>query len=154
MKLIVNHSYLVNKGAEWLNKKAPNINYKCQFVCVELVCQGINEIPDIIGLSPYRNILIEVKVSKSDFLRDKNKKCRKKGIPHLGNRRFYLTPKNLISEKDLPEKWGLLEFDGNNIEIKKDSEWFEDVDDKASNFIYYSIIRRLNKPQVFDFRKK
>ena len=149
-KINVSHKELVDAGATWLNKKAPNVFYKCQFVCKEMKCLGTNEIPDIIGLRPTGSILIEVKISIADFRKDRNKKGRDKNIPQLGKRKLYLAPKGLIETRMLPDSWGLLEWNGNEIELTKHSSEF--VESKESlNFIYHSILRRSIKPQVFSF---
>ena len=66
MNINITHDDLVRLGAKWLNKSAPNVFYKCQYVCTELVCAGTNEIPDIVGIRPTGNILIEVKISRTD----------------------------------------------------------------------------------------
>lgn len=147
------HSFLVDIGAVWLHKKASNIYYRCQFVCKEFNAQGTNEIPDIFGLRPNNNVLIEVKVSRSDFLHDFKKDGRNDEKLQLGNYRFYLVPKNLVKPDEIPNKWGLLEFDGKDIEMAKKPEKVEGCD-YAASAIYYSILRRTNKYQVFDFKKK
>lgn len=151
MKSKVTHNELVSIGAKWLNKSAPNIFYKCQYVCTELTCAGTNEIPDIVGIRPTGNILIEVKVSRADFKKDFMKKSRNSEELQIGKRRLYLAPKGLINIEEIPNKWGLLEWDGKCIEIAKHSEDFQE-DKNAINFIYYSILRRTNKPQVFKFK--
>ncbi|EEO7295542.1 hypothetical protein G6599_004807, partial [Salmonella enterica] len=48
----------------------------------------------------------EVKVSRSDFLRDKHKPHRQRG--GLGDYRYYMCPEGIINISDLPDRWGLL----------------------------------------------
>jgi len=48
--------------------------------------------------------MIECKATRSDFLSDKTKPFRKKPERGVGNYRYYMTPPNLISADDLPEK--------------------------------------------------
>lgn len=148
----VSHRELVELGAKWLNKKAPNIHYKSQFVCAELVCLGASEIPDIFGLRPQGHVLIEVKVSRQDFLKDKKKMGRNPERLQLGNMRLYLAPEGLISVDELPDNWGLLEYDGKDIKIIHHSKWVKCCP-ISTGYVYHSIMRRLLKPQVFDFRK-
>ena len=114
------HDELLQVGAKWLNKDAPNIHYKSQLVCTELACSGSSEIPDILGLRPQGNILIEVKVSVEDFKRDFKKKCRNRESLQIGFKRFYLIPKGLVPLDQIPANWGLLEYDGSEIEISID----------------------------------
>lgn len=146
------HRQLVLIGARWLNKKASNVFYRSRYVLTEFVCQGTREIPDILGLRPYGNVLIEVKTSRSDFKKDFLKDGRRRDVLQLGHRRFYLTPVGLVSPEELPDGWGLLESNGSDIALVKHSDKFEE-DRKAINFIYHSILSRTVKPQVFDFRK-
>lgn len=152
MNLPITHRELVLIGAKWLNKKAPNIHYKCQFVCAELVCQGLDEKPDIFGLSPHQNgtVKIEVKVSRADFMKDSEKISHQK--VSLGAKKFYLAPKGLIKVDELPMYWGLLEFDGKNIEIVKHPTECA-IDEKQLFFVYHSLLRRTQKPQIYNFRK-
>jgi len=147
------HRELVEIGSSWLLKKTKNYHYKCQFVCPELVCQGGTEDPDIFGLKPYGHVMIEVKVSRSDFLKDKKKRGRDPRHKQLGGYRLYLTPEGLIKVEELPEGWGLLEWDGKKINIIKDSVFFKE-DFEAAGYFYHSILRRLFKPQEFNFREK
>jgi len=145
------HDELLQVGAKWLNKDAPNIHYKSQLVCTELACSGSSEIPDILGLRPQGNILIEVKVSVEDFKRDFKKKCRNPESLQIGFKRFYLIPKGLVPLDQIPANWGLLEYDGSEIEISRHSNEFQE-NQRSVTFIYYSLLRRTNKPQIFDFK--
>lgn len=52
-------------------------------------------------------VLVECKVTRSDFLADKAKPHRHVG--GIGNWRYYMAPEGLISPEELPEKWGLVE---------------------------------------------
>ena len=148
----ITHRFLVDKGAYWLNKQASNVFYRSQYVLTEFSCQGVNEYPDIFGIRPYGHVLIEVKVSRADFKKDEKKRGRDPRFKQLGDSRFYLAPKGMISVEELPEKWGLLEWNGNRIEVTKESESFDGCD-KAAGFVMYSVIRRLHKQQIFDFKE-
>jgi len=146
------HRQLVLLGAKWLNKKASNVFYRSPYVITEFLCQGTREIPDILGLRPNGNILIEVKTSRTDFKKDVFKEGRRTDVLQLGHRRFFLTTVDLICQDELPPGWGLLESNGFEIVLIKHSDKFEE-DRKAINFIYHSILSRTVKPQVFDFKK-
>lgn len=130
------------------------------------------EIPDLIGFDSEQSILIEVKVSRSDFLSDKKKPHRAKG---MGNWRFYCCPKGLIKINELPAKWGLIyidekgkariEYDCRRKKIKEEcvnercrqvypegfyyrvvraaENWFE-ADVIAERRIMYTALRRLH----------
>jgi len=103
------------------------------------------EIPDVIGFSAYRSILIECKVSRADFLRDKRKPHRNY-IRALGNLRYFLTLPNVACPEDIKNGWGLLYATDKEITEVKESEYFGDDSVKAGEWsILYSIVRRLNK---------
>ena len=94
------HRKLVEISYEWLIKR-------CGFAFKELRSLS-NECPDVLGFRADESILIECKVSRSDFLADKNKPFRKISCNGMGNYRLYCCPKGLIKKEELPEKWGLI----------------------------------------------
>lgn len=96
------HKEGVEIAYRWLLK-----NGKVGFALKELSTMA-SEIPDVIGFDSWQSIVIEVKVSRSDFLSDKKKPHRTKG---MGNWRFYCCPKGMIKKEELPEKWGLIYID-------------------------------------------
>lgn len=59
--------------------------------------------------------MVEVKVSRSDFLADKRKKFRGNPKPGVGDWRFYLSPEGVVNEEDLPEGWGLLHYKNGKV---------------------------------------
>lgn len=94
------HKSLVSLGIRWLKQR-------CSIVFYEFTTAA-NESPDIIGWGSGFSILIECKVTRSDFLQDSKKLVRR--YPHLGmgQQRYYLCPPEVITIEDLPESWGLL----------------------------------------------
>jgi hypothetical protein len=153
-KSFISHSDLVKLGALWLNKKAENINTRCPYVLTEFLCQGQNEIPDIFGLCPYHNVMIEVKVSRSDFKSDFKKRGRSPILSQIGNRRYYLCPENMIKIEEVPAFWGLLYVNQmKQISVIKKSEWF-DCNYENVVYFYHSILRRSFPQQVFKFKQK
>jgi hypothetical protein len=81
-------------------------------VAVSEVAGGwTGEIPDAIGfsLSHWESgaTVIEVKVSRSDFLADRKKPHRQAG--GMGRWRYYMAPVGLIALGELPAGWGLIE---------------------------------------------
>ena len=148
----ISHSSLVEKGAHWLKVTASNIRYRSPFVVTEFDCAGINEIPDVFGLNPDRHVLIEVKTSRADFKQDFKKRARQEYVSKIGNYRFYLAPTNLIKVSELPDKWGLLEWNGKTIKIIHNPVYIPS-EGNGVEFIYNSILRRKHKYQIFNFRK-
>lgn len=106
------HKDLVEIAYRWLLKNAGvGIAFK-ELKSID------REIPDAIGFGAWKSVLIECKVSRSDFLSDKKKPHRAKG---MGNWRFYMCPRGLIKIDELPDKWGLIYVNENGkVKIEHD----------------------------------
>jgi hypothetical protein len=112
----MNHAFLVAKAVEWLRR------YRCGVVLSEQACVS-GEMPDAIGWKrACHSVLVECKISRADFLADRNKPFRQ--TPHLGvgSERFYLVPKALVRLEELPPGWGLLEYRNRGIETVRASK--------------------------------
>lgn len=117
------HYKLCCEGAKWLHKNMIQERDgswvgTCKIVAVELVTAGA-ENPDVWGLAGGNSAVIEVKTSRSDFLHDKKKLCRKMENYSCGNYRYYLVPEGLVSEEEIPEKWGLLYWTGTEVKLTR-----------------------------------
>jgi hypothetical protein len=78
--------------------------------------------PDAIGWKrACHSVLVECKVSRADFLADRDKPFRQKPETGVGCERYYLAPQGLIGAAELPAHWGLLEVNGREIEKVKAS---------------------------------
>lgn len=139
------HSDLVDIGYNWILKR-------CGFAFKEFKCLS-NEIPDVLGFRSEGTFLLEVKVSRQDFLKDKNKLFRLKPELGVGDWRFFIVTSGLISVDELPDMWGLLEVDekGKVIEVYNPfgkgnvySKWKRHTKNiKAETQFMYSALRRL-----------
>ena len=149
------HRRLCELGARWLRRHKENIVVpNCPYVTVELVTIN-QETPDIFGWDFWSTTLIEVKVSRPDFLADGRKHFRKHPEQGMGTLRLYLCPEGLVSPDELPERWGLLEEKNGRITIKVKPEPFQQKDFLNENRLYASVFRRCGiKPQIFEFRKR
>lgn len=140
------HKELVEIGYRWLLKNGGvGVAFK-ELKSIDA------EIPDVIGFDSWQSILIEVKVSRSDFLSDKKKPHRAKG---MGNWRFYMCPKGMIKKEELPEKWGLIYVDENGkskieydcrtkrIMEKCITEW--DKEEHPEGFYYRTVLDEENR---------
>ena len=88
-------------GVRWLSRH-------CSVVLYEFATAA-DENPDVIGWAPGAgSVLIECKLTRADFLRDAMKAVRRNPRAGMGQRRYYLSPPDVIQVKDLPPKWGLL----------------------------------------------
>lgn len=150
------HKQLTARGARWLRQKGFGV------IASELVTHRPGEQADVIGFRSTCSGLIEVKVSRSDFLADRRKPHRQSG--GLGNYRFYLCPPSLILPEDLPERWGLLYAEPRRIVevvrppgnvwpvvdsrlLESGSPWAafaHPSDASAERALLYSIARRLS----------
>jgi hypothetical protein len=98
------HAQLVEKAVRWLRR------YRCGVVLSEQACLS-GEMPDAIGWKQAcHSVLVECKLTRGDFLADREKPFRKKPEKGVGSERFYLTPPALIKIEELPVGWGLLEY--------------------------------------------
>jgi hypothetical protein len=139
------HTLLCEQGGKWLKKHERNIEIpNCSTIAVDMTTIEF-ETPDIIGWNSTSSIMIEVKVSRSDFKKDKLKKFRIETEKGVGEYRYYLSPTNLIKENEIPDKWGLLYFnDDGKIDIIKLAE-YQPSNLKAERNMLLSLIRRIKK---------
>ena len=97
--------------ADWGAKRIRSMGYN--FSCSNMTSATHGEQPDILGISSFgESILIEVKVSRSDFLADKKKPWRSNPEMGMGDFRVYLAPKGLLKPEDIPYGWMLWEVHG------------------------------------------
>jgi len=109
------HEQLVERAVLWLR------SYRCGVVLSEQACVS-GEMPDAIGWKKAsHSVLVECKISRADFLADRDKPFRLKPEKGVGSERFYLTPPNLIRIEELPVGWGLLECRRDRIEMMRAS---------------------------------
>jgi hypothetical protein len=110
-KKIMTHSQLVDKAVCWLR------SYRCGVVLSEQACIS-GEMPDAIGWKrACHSVLVECKVTRSDFLADSAKPFRLKPGQGVGCERFYLVAAGLIRCEELPKGWGLLECIRGKVEV-------------------------------------
>ena len=168
------HYKLCCEGAKWLYRKKWN-HEKCKnracfateacgaclwykYVAVELNTYQ-NEQTDVWGIGSFNySVVIEVKTSHSDFLADKKKWCRsdvaEEKNKQAGRHRWYLCPEGVIKKEELPDKWGLLYWDGKKVYPVKAPRQFDNTA-AADMAILTSILRRENFPQkIFNYRNK
>jgi hypothetical protein len=104
------HGQLVEMAVRWLRR------YRCGVVLSEQACVS-GEMPDAIGWKrTCHSVLVECKVTRSDFLADRGKPFRAKPEQGVGCERFYLAPAGLVRREELPQGWGLLEVRHNKVE--------------------------------------
>lgn len=164
------HAQLVKIGERWLRGTAG-----CQVVAAELASMS-GQTADVIGFKSMESYLIECKISRSDFYRDKKKPHQCDSERSMGNYRWYLTPPGLLSPDDLPQGWGLLEPATRGVKVIRGTlrpsawEWnaetetgtvkhprvaaahrFNTVALGSERAVIFSIARRLQE-QISDFK--
>lgn len=129
------HSTLVAMGVRWLGRQ-------CSVVLYEFSTPA-DENPDVIGWVPGAgSVLIECKLSRTDFLKDAMKMFRKNPRVGMGHRRYYLCPAELIQVKDLPAKWGLLWASKGQIIVMREARGHAARNLAAEIYFLSSMLRR------------
>jgi len=109
------HAQLVEKAGRWLRA------YRCGVVLSEQACAS-GEMPDAIGWKrASHSVMVECKITRADFLADRDKPWRRKPESGVGCERFYLTPADLVRSEEIPAGWGLLELRKHGVEMVKAS---------------------------------
>ena len=92
------HDRLVQRAERWLLKTKG-----CAFALTDRMGTINQEQPDAIGWMnlDMRSLLVEVKVSRSDFLADKGKKFRRYPTLGMGDWRYYLCPPGVMAPDEL-----------------------------------------------------
>lgn len=150
------HKELIPIAYKWAMTKG-----KCGVAFKELNTLTCNsEYPDILGIQGAGNtLLIEVKVSRTDFLADAKKTFRKYPNLGMGTYRFYFCPVGLIKVDELPTGWGLIYVDEFGTNYKKPrcvhnpycksltgNIWQDRLEKnwRAEHGLMYSALRRLH----------
>ena len=130
------HAEMCKRAAAWLRSNG------CAIAVYEVVAMA-NEKPDAIGWRSYRSYVVEVKMSRADFMRDKNKWHRKEAGRCMGDYRYYFCPPDILLASDMPPKWGLVYCDGRKCRVIVKAEKFDDANLDAERAFLVSIARRL-----------
>lgn len=137
------HKELVGVAARWLRDKR-----RCGVVLTE---KGTNEICDAIGWTDLRrfprSIVVECKVSETDFKADQRKPHRRDPWWGLGMERWYLTPRGLLWEHVVspswPERWGLLELtESGRITARRVAPVVMPIEDGSAEEGFYRVAER------------
>src|SRR5687768_8242931 len=135
----MNHDELVKRAFSWLKN-----NKRCSIVASELVTSGM-ETPDVIGWNGWVSMLVEAKISVSDFRADRRKIFRTLAGRGMGVHRYYIVPSDLVDVilPLMPDGWGLLSCGvRRKLVVERLSAVFQP---NAHNEILYlsSVIRRI-----------
>lgn len=105
------HADLCAIAVKWLKRPNSANGHGCEVAVSECRSGWTGEIPDAIGFraeyGQVTSVMVEVKVSRSDFLADRKKPFRLEGMG-VGTYRYYLCPEGLIQPEEVPAQWGLV----------------------------------------------
>lgn len=132
------HAELIDHAARWLQRTGHPI-------IITDMTHGGGETADAIGWNGARSTLIEVKVSRADFLADAKKWFRRMPERGMGGSRYYCAPVGLLTVSDMPPKWGLLEWDGRAIRVTLKAQVFQERGALSEIQLLTSAIRRVGQ---------
>jgi hypothetical protein len=107
------HQELCSLAVNWLQRAPGRSGPACQVAFSEAKGGWNGEIPDAIGFRTAAgdegSVVVEVKVSRSDYLADRLKAHRQDGSMGMGLYRYFMAPEGIIDVQELPQRWGLVE---------------------------------------------
>lgn len=130
------HQDLVARAVRWLKN-----TQGCSVVFSEMAPS--REVPDAIGWQGSYSILVEVKVSRSDFLKDRDKSWRRVPSIGMGGQRYYFTTPGIASVEEIPECWGLAECRDRHVRTLAKSNGFPHRNRTAEVAFLVSMLRRV-----------
>lgn len=143
------HKDLIPIAREWLRKTR-----KCSIVVSE-ISTSAPENPDALGWYGLQTHLVEVKASRSDFLRDRHKLSRRIPSTGMGQFRWYLTAPNVIHEiSELPDGWGWVCYENSKCRTVVKATFQPEVSHRYETAVLVSLLKRLgrNAPQGTSIR--
>jgi hypothetical protein len=112
-------------------------------VATEVSSVHADEQPDVFAVgNDGQTYLIEVKVSRADFLNDR-KKPHRSNETLLGNWRWYCAPSGIIEPHEVPPGWGLIQIVNGKLQERLPATHCTNVDHEAEKAILISIMRNV-----------
>jgi hypothetical protein len=161
------HANLCGLAVRWLKRPHSAGGHACTLAVSECRSGYAGEAPDAIGFRANWNngsVVVEVKVSRSDFLADRRKPHRKAGAG-MGTWRYYMAPAGLLTPDDLPERWGLLEVNarGHIMPVAGPAAarsrigdyldaWRHEPDHDAERDLLVLLLNRVDDPETVNLR--
>lgn len=161
-------------AAKWLKLPESKGGPGCNVALSECTGSYSGEIPDAIGFRSVGDeqfsVLVEVKVSRADFLADARKPHRAGDTLGMGAFRYYMAPVGIIDPCELPHGWGLVEVRGRSLSVKaghilemrrkelgnrKDySTWRHDHDAERETALLVRMLSRVGDAEVLQRQLK
>lgn len=134
------HASLVMAAAIWLRGSR-----RCKAVLTE-IASCYDEIPDVIGwLGGGSSIVVEVKISREDFLRDARKPFRRHPERGMGIYRYFFVPRGLLQPGDVPRNFGLAELRGERVFILRKPVPFAEYNWRNEMHLLVSAVDRVTR---------
>jgi hypothetical protein len=143
------HKELVLTAMEWLENE-----HKCPLVFPELKCSS-REIPDVIGFfDDGITVVIECKISKTDFSGDKKKPYRQYPEDGMGDYRYFAISRNIayLFADEIPENWGLVLFDNGTVKVEIEPKRFDYSNKRNESSLLVAAIRSMGITTAFHHR--
>lgn len=132
----MNHKQLVTRMVSWLRN---SMSYS---VVVAERSTAAGETPDVLGFRGATSLLIECKVSRADFMADRDKAWRAHAERGMGDIRYFAAPAGIVRPDELPANWGLLEV--RDKQVRRITDAVQQPANKRSEVLFLvSAIRRL-----------
>lgn len=137
----VDHKALTKVAVEWLRR-----HHRCGVILWEATTTAGGEEPDAIGWRMNGSVshLVEVKVSRSDFLADRDKMFRRFPGMGVGRYRWMLVPDGLVTASETPPGWGLVYHTGfaRSTRVVKKAEQQTEFNQHHELSLLYNGLRR------------
>lgn len=155
----LDHKQLCELAVAWLKRPNSRGGPGCSVALSETANYINREIPDAIGwkLSDgLTSVLVEVKVSRADFLADAAKPHRQDPSSGMGAYRYFMAPEGLIKVAELPPKWGLVEVNarghlkvraGHVLDRRNAQSWKHSFNQTAEAATMVLTLGRVGDPQ-------
>ena len=131
------HKEAVQRVGNWLKN-----SQRCLIVVTELATQ-CRETPDALGFhGAGGSILVECKVSRADFLADREKPFRVYAPDGMGDQRYFAAPPGVVKPEDDLKDWGLLEIREHQIKVVREAK-VQPAGKRSEVKLLMSVIRRL-----------
>lgn len=130
------HADLVQRAVRWLRT-----HHRCSIVYAEMVT-GAPETPDAIGWRIGFSRVVEVKVSRADFHRDRHKTHASHPEAGMGGQRWYLVPAGLVAADEVPTWCGLAYAHARRIEVVRPAPERTRWDARREAQVLTSALRR------------
>jgi hypothetical protein len=132
------HSEMCTRAVAWLKS-----TMRCGVVLSELAV-GV-EVPDAIGWKSSGSFLVECKVTRKDFLSDRDKRFRRYPEEGLGQFRYFMVPDGIVSPEEVPDRWGLLYLRNGRVCLIKKPEAFKRYARQAEILLLAAALRRTQR---------